>query len=237
MRQEAIGAVRGCYLFAGADASSVEALARASRVVRHPAGRPLFSAGDEADGLRILLSGLVRIWIADGDGRELTLGLMEPGDPFGEIALLDGLPRTASATPTEPGACLFLPARAMEAALMRDPKLARHLIQLLCELLRRNVETVGAFAFIGLGGRLAHKLHELALAHAELDGTTARFTRRFSQTDLAQMLGVTREAVNKRFKGLLHDGLVIQADGLLTIPDLPSLAARARAEARLGPSR
>ena len=105
--------------------------------------------------------------------------------------------------------------------------LARHLIQLLCELLRRNTEAMSAFAFLDLDSRLARKLHDLALAHAERDGTTARFTRRFSQTDLGQMLGATREAVNKRLAVLTLDGLVTQADGVFVIPDSSALAARA----------
>ncbi|MFX0540636.1 Crp/Fnr family transcriptional regulator [Roseovarius sp. S4756] len=126
-------AVKSCYLFSGAERQSIEALADASRVLKSSAGETLFQTGDAADGLRIVLSGLVRIWIADGEGHELTLALMEPGDPFGEIALLDGLPRTANATAIERSDCLMLPCKAMEEVLARDPSLARHLIQLLCE--------------------------------------------------------------------------------------------------------
>jgi CRP-like cAMP-binding protein len=230
MGQDTVAAIRSCYLFTGADRHSVEALSRSSRIVRHAAGSPVFMEGDEADGLRVVLSGLVRIWIADADGRELTLALMEPGDPFGEIALLDGLPRTANATVMEATQCLFTPVGAMDRALAENPRLARHLIQLLCEILRRNTEAMGGFAFLGLDGRLAQKLHDLALAHAELEGSRAQFTRRFSQTDLARMLGVTREALNKRLNALVHDGVVEQANGLIAIPDLPALAARARVE-------
>ena len=91
-------AIRACHLFAEADEATLANLARRSWITRHAAGGAVFMAGDEADGLRVVLEGLVRIWIADDEGRELTLALLEPGEPFGEIALLDGLPRTANAT-------------------------------------------------------------------------------------------------------------------------------------------
>ncbi|MBW8640096.1 Crp/Fnr family transcriptional regulator [Hoeflea sp. WL0058] len=233
MDQNTIAAIRSCYLFAGADQDSVAALARSSRIVSYPAGSTIFMEGDESDGLRVVLSGLTRIWIADADGRELTLALMEPGDPFGEIALLDGLPRTANATVIEATECLFTSQEVMVDLLVRDPRLARHLIQLLCEILRRNTEALSGFAFLGLDGRLAQRLHELALAHAEIEGSRARFTRKFSQTDLAQMLGVTREALNKRLKTLVHDGLVKQANGMIAIPNLAALAARAKTAEKL----
>ena len=171
------------------------------------------------------------------EGRELTLALLEPGEVFGEIALLDGLPRSANATAIEKSECLLTPASAFSAALMHDHQLAVHLIELLCEMLRRNNEAIGAFAFLGLDGRLAQKLHDLAMAHAVLDDGAARFTRRFSQLDLAQMLGVSREAVNKRLSIFAHDGLVLQTDGLFEIPDLSALSARANASAGLAKGR
>lgn len=226
MLDNKIEAIRGCYLFSGADLASLSALASASRVVRSGKGSTIFLEGDEADGLRVVLKGLVRIWIADRDGRELTLALLEPGETFGEIALLDSLPRSANATALEPTECLLTPPAALDIALAEDPKLARHLIQLQCEVLRRNTSAIGALAFLGLDVRLTQKLCDLALAHAVIDGGRAEFQRRFSQTDLAQMLGVTREAVNKRLSALAHDGLIAQADGRLVINDLPALAAR-----------
>ena len=228
MGQDTKEALRRCHLFAGADDLSVATLAKASRIVRYRARQTLFMAGDAPDGLYVLQSGLVRIWISDADGRELTIALMEPGDPFGEIALLDGLPRTANATALEPTECLLTPPAALDAALDGNLQLARHLIDLLCEYLRRNTAEMGAFAFLGLDSRLAQKLHDLALAHSVIDGGAARFTRRFSQSDLAQMLGVTREAINKRLGAFAHDGLIVQADGQTTLPDLAALAARAR---------
>ena len=226
MPPSCVEALRRCYLFADADAQSLELLGQSSHVVRYAAGSSIFCAGDESTGLYIMRSGVVRIWVADTEGRELTLALMEPGDPFGEIALLDRLPRSASATALGDTICLLTPLSAMDAALEKDPRLARHLIVQLCEILRRNTRELSSYAFLSLDARLAQKLYDLALAHAETDGKTARFTRRFSQTELAQMLGATREAVNKRLAALAHDGLVRQNDGYVTLTDLSALEAR-----------
>ena len=228
-----VAELRNCYLFANANEQTLEKLGRSSRIVKHSAGTTLFDAGDESNGLHIVLSGLVRIWVSDIEGRELTLALLEPGDPFGEISLLDKLPRSASATAIEDTSCLMTPVEALDTALEQSPKLARHLIQLLCEILRRNTRELSGFAFLGLDARMAQKLYELALAHAETDGRSARFTRRFTQTELSQMLGVTREAINKRLAALAHDGVVIQSDGHFVIPDLDALAKRARAASGL----
>lgn len=220
--------IRGCHLFSGAALDSLAPLAKASFVERRAAGEGIFSAEDEADGLRVVLSGQVRIWLDNSEGRQLTLSLLGKGDPFGEIALLDGLPRTANATCLESTECLFLPAKAVQEALQHDGSLANALILSLCELLRQNLGTLTGFAFADLDSRLALKLHELALDYAEISGPRARFSRRFSQTELAQLLGVTREAVNKRFRVLEHDGLVAQEAGFLVIHDLAALVERAR---------
>ena len=222
--------LRKCHLFAGLTQNSLAPLARASSIRVTERGAEIFAAGDAVDGLRIVVSGQVRLWIADREGRELTLLFAESGDSFGEIALLDGLPRSAAATATETTRCLFLSARAVEVALSTDHVFARHLIQSLCEILRRNIDTISGFAFSGLDARLARRLYDLAHDHAEITGHTARFTRHFSQTDLAQLLGVTREAVNKKLRVLEYDGLVQRAGGALTLPDLPRLAARAEIE-------
>lgn len=237
MGPDTIDTIRRCHLFSGADATSHVALAEASRKLKLRRGSALFVKGDEPDGLYMVLSGLIRIWISDADGRELTLALLEPGEIFGEIALLDGLPRSANATAIEASECLLTPAAAFSTVLERDHRLAVHVIELLCEMLRRNNEAIGAFAFLGLDGRLAQKLHDLAMAHAILSDGAARFTRRFSQLDLAQMLGVSREAVNKRLSIFAHDGLVVQADGMFEIPDLAALSDRATASAGLAKGR
>ncbi|MEM8836935.1 MAG: Crp/Fnr family transcriptional regulator, partial [Pseudomonadota bacterium] len=194
LQAEKEAAIRSSYLFADLDDAMVGRLADASLIETAGKGRLVFEAGDEADGLRIVLSGLLRIWVNDDEGQELTITLAEAGDCLGEIALLDGAPRTANATVMESSRLLFLGQGVFHEILEGNFAFARQLIMLLCERLRRNTDDLSGFAFDDLQVRLARKIHELAFAHAAISGGGARFERAFSQTELAQMLGATREA-------------------------------------------
>lgn len=226
-RAARLSQIRQCYLFSNAADESLLPLVQASYIRKSSAKQEIFAVGDEADGLRIILSGEVRIWLADEEGRELTLAFLGNGDAFGEVALLDGLPRTANATTTRATECLFLSAAAVERAMETDPSLAKQLIFALCELMRRNLGTISGFAFAGLEARLAQLLTELAVDHADVTENRAVFSRKFSQTDLALLLGVSREAVNKRFKSFEQEGLVATKDARLVLPDMRALAERA----------
>lgn len=222
-----VAIIRQCYLFCDARDDSLRRLAAHSQIETVPKRRDIFSAGDASDGLRILLSGLVRIWINDAEGRELTLNLIEAGDAFGEIALLDRSERSANATAVDEARFLMLRQAGFDAVLADDPALARHLIALLCERLRANTEDLFGFAFQDMEARLARKLYDLALSHAEMSGdNAARFTRKFSQSELAAMLGATREAINKRLAALSGQGIVAVDGGWLTILDLEALRQR-----------
>ncbi|WP_160775700.1 Crp/Fnr family transcriptional regulator [Stappia sediminis] len=222
-REAREAALRECFLFADLDREILEKIARVTLPVRFQRNQQLFEQGEEANGLYIVQNGLVRIWISSEDGRELTINLIEPGDALGEIALLDGLPRTANATALEPSEMLFLSRPEFVRLLDADPLLSRHIVELLCERLRRNTEDLSNFAFFDLRQRLAAKLLELAIAHATISEGGATFHRRFSQTALAQMLAASREAVNKALSGLSQRGLVTVDGGTITIPDMERL--------------
>jgi len=231
MQSDKADIIRKCYLFTEASADSINRLADYSLVETAPRNRSLFEAGDEVDGLRIVIDGLIRIWINDIEGRELTLTLIEPGEAFGEIALLDGDLRSANATVADASRILLLKRDAFDKVLDDDPNLARHLILLLCDRLRRNTQDLHGFAFQDLRVRLGQKLYELAMAHAEMDGQGAKMTRKFSQTEFAQMLGATREAVNKRLAAMSFDGIVIVKNGWIEIPYLDALRREAERSA------
>lgn len=221
---ETVHSLRQCYLFTEASEESLLPLAKATRVQSLFAKSDIFAVEDAADGLRIVVSGEVRIWLADSNGRELTLAFLSAGDAFGEVALLDGLPRTANATTTRATECLFLPTEAVERAIETDPSLAKHLIYSLCDLMRRNLGTISGFAFSGLDRRLAQLLCDLAVDHADIQNNKATFLRKFSQTDLALLLGVSREAVNKHLKTLENEGFIAFEGIYLVLTDMAALA-------------
>ncbi|CAH1672067.1 Crp/Fnr family transcriptional regulator [Chelatococcus asaccharovorans] len=204
-------------IFGGLDEACLARIAREAQAVTFPAGACLFRQDDEADGLYILSAGLVRIHIGHRDGRELTLALLDPGDVIGEIALLDGLPRTATATALAPTRTVFVGRKAFVRLLAEIPQLAVHVILVLCDRLRQNTEQLTANAFLDLRHRLLKVLRALAVAHGQIEAERATVPTRFTQTDIAQMLGVTREAVNKQFRALARDGVIELTPGAIVL--------------------
>lgn len=216
--------IRNSVIFGGVDDELLRTLVQLSRTRRIRKGTMLFQQGDEGDALYGVVEGLIRICIAGESGKELTLGLMEPGDIFGEIALLDGLSRSADAYAAEDAILLVIDRMQFVPLLERGGKLARHVIELLCERLRENTERLGEHAFLNLGARLARKLQALAIAHGRRDGGAITIEVKLSQTELAQMLGVTREAVNKQLQTWTRPGLLQLDRGHITIADEKKLA-------------
>jgi CRP-like cAMP-binding protein len=158
----------------------------------------IFAQGDPGDSLLGLVAGQVRISATTAGGKEVFLNIMEPGDSFGEIAVLDGNTRTASAdalTDTE----LFVVRRPDLLALIeRDGKLAAHLIALLCQRLRWTSELIEEAAFLTVPERLARRLLRLAEEHGRcVDGVV---TLHISQGDLASFMSVSRQIVNQHLQ-------------------------------------
>lgn len=215
--------LRGSFIFRDVDEAAVERLAAVAQVRALERGQLLFSQGDDGNALYAVAKGLVRIWIGGAGGKELTLAMMEQGDVFGEIALLDGLSRTTSATAAADCALLVLSRGTFLEVLREDANLAQHLIELLCERMRNNTETISDFAFLDLRGRLARKLHELAIAHGEQTKAGILIGLRLSQSELAQMLGVTREAVNKQLHAWVEKNVLKLDKGKVVVRDMKAL--------------
>ena len=217
--------LRRSFIFRDLDEQILGRLARLSQTHRVAADTLLFQQGEEGDALYGIAEGLVRIWVSGEAGKELTLALLEPGDVFGEVALLDGLPRSASADAVEDCLLVVVRREAFLPLLAAESGLARHVIELLCERLRESTDRASEFAFLGLAARLARKLQALAVAHGQDEkGGAIRITLKLSQGELAQMLGVSREAVNKQLKAWTQEGLVHHEQGQVVITDRKRLA-------------
>jgi CRP-like cAMP-binding protein len=220
--------LRGSYMFRDLAPELLHRLAHLCHVRTLPAGTVLFQQGDEGDALYGVVSGLIRIAVAGEAGKELTLGLMEPGDVFGEIALLDGLTRTAGAQAVENSVLLVVQRAHFLQMLEAEPGLARHIIELLCERLRINTDRITEYAFLNLHARLARTLESLAISHGRHGDDGVRIDLQMSQSELAQMLGVTREAVNKQLKSWSQAGVLRVERGTITVCDMRALADAAR---------
>lgn len=182
------------------------------------AGQVLFRRGDAGATVYVVASGRVKITSAAGL-RELLLAIIEPGSMFGELALLDGRPRSASAVALSPARLLVLHRRDLLALLAAHPPAALALLGELAARIRRLNHTLEEREALSIPARLARKLLELGDRLPEL---TLR------QQELGDMVGATRESVNKHLRAWAQAGLVATLRGRLTLLDRDGLAALAR---------
>ncbi len=204
-----------------------DALARlAARCVRRTYGRNqfLWYQGDDGAHLIVVASGLVKVVLSSPQGGEVVLTTLGPGEISGELAVLDGSPRSASVVAAEPTTVLLLTRATVLDMLNRYPSVLDALLRSLGNLIRRITEQAGDFVFLDLGGRVAKLLLHLAEAHGA--GSTV-LDLRLTQSDLAAMVGATRPAVNRVLQNLVGRG-VIEVDGQrIVLVNLAELRRRA----------
>lgn len=186
--------------FGALGGEAVRAVAALCVSRRFGAGKALFFKGDPGDALYAVRRGQIRIATGTGEGRRLTLNLLGPGDVFGEVALLDGRPRTADAIAAEPAELFVIRRRDFIGLLERDPKVAVRVIELLCERIRWMSDRMEESVLLPLPARLARRL----IALSEDYGTDVLV----SQHELAGFVGAARESVNRQLRIWQKDGLV-----------------------------
>jgi CRP/FNR family cyclic AMP-dependent transcriptional regulator len=222
----AVDSLRRCALFAHVDEESLRALASQMRRRRFRRGEVIFHQGDIGDSLQVVASGGVKIVLPSQEGDEAIIASLHPGEFFGELALLDGAPRSTTATALEATETLALPRDRFLALLDDDHKIVRALLHALAEELRRLTGHVEELHFLDLAGRLAIRLVRLARI-ADQDATgRVELDWPFTQSDLAAMIGGTRQSVNKLLSGLVDDGLIVIERDTIVITDLAALEGR-----------
>jgi CRP/FNR family cyclic AMP-dependent transcriptional regulator len=186
--------------FAGLGPEAIEAIAALCAMRRLAAGETLFLKGDSGDALFAVRRGTIRISTSTEAGKRLTLNLLGPGDVFGEVALLDGQPRTADATAIEASELLAVRRSDFVALLQRRPNVALRVIELLCARIRWMSERMEESALLPLPVRLARRLVGLAEDYgSEIN---------VSQEELAIFVGASRESVNRQLQDWKNDGLL-----------------------------
>jgi CRP/FNR family cyclic AMP-dependent transcriptional regulator len=185
-------------------------------------GDLLFREGDPADALYIVIRGRLAIAIANPiDNRETVVSLMEPGDLFGEMAMLDDGPRSAMARALEPSTVLSIPHETVLTLFRQQPDLLWGVTRLLAHRLRVMDETLADSVFLDVTGRTAKRLLELSEGADE-------FTLPVTQEELAGMVGASRERVNKAIASFIRLGWIDQSERKYTIRKRESLQIRAR---------
>lgn len=198
-------------------------LLRPSIVKRVQRRRVVFRRGDRGDGLYGVLAGRILITIDSADGKELILNSHGTGEFFGEIALLDKVGRSASAVAGEDSELLFVGRDAFQGFLSSRPEAMNRIISVLCARLRRSTHVIEDAAFLNVSSRLAKQVMSLARESGP-GGTDGRHpTVRISQADLAHMLGVSREFVNKQLKIWRAAGIVELGRRTMAVRDMRAL--------------
>jgi CRP/FNR family transcriptional regulator, cyclic AMP receptor protein len=199
-------------LFAQMDESSRRELIAQAIPRSFATGETVCRIGDPGGSMMAVLTGTVRISLPTVKGKEIILGDLHAGELFGEIALLDGKPRSANATALTKCELLVLERRNVIPLLARNPAACLQLMELLCARIRRSDERMADLAFFELPTRLA----KLLLSYvAEKTGKESRLS--LSQTELAEMVGATRENVNRCLRDWQRRGLVKLQDGWTVI--------------------
>jgi CRP-like cAMP-binding protein len=226
----AVAALRRCRLFAGADDDVLRAVAATLRLRRYRRGETIFHQGDPGDAMFIVQEGSVRIVLPGPDGTgDAILASMGPGAYFGELVLLDGAPRSASAVAVAATETLMLGRVAFVELLRSQPGLAASLIAGLASELRRLTEDVEELRFLDLHGRVAARLVRAARTIGELNADgLLEAPWPHTQGDLAAMVGGTRPSVNRVLVDLTERGLVKFLPGTLIVPDVGRLEGEAQ---------
>ncbi len=213
-------------LFRGLPAPALEQIAGLATQTRYRAGESVFRQGDPGNAIYAVVTGRIRISAGTADGREMSLNIMEPGDTFGEIALLDGGTRTATATATEPSELVSIRRDHFVGLLEREPRVALELLRLCGERLRWTSGLVEDAAFLDAPARLAKRLLSIGELHGQR--AAAGLTVKISQEDLATFLGVSRQLVNQQLQGWKAKGWVALGRGSVTIREETALRQAAR---------
>ena len=208
-------------LFSGADPASLTTLAAVSRERSLVRGDVLFNEGDDPDALYIVLRGRIAIANQSFDKRESVYALMEPGDLFGEMGMLDDLPRSAMARALEPSTVLQIPYDPVLGILRTNPDLLWGVAKMLAGRIRSMDEALSDSVFLDVTGRTAKRLLELADGEDE-------FMLPVTQEELAGMVGASRERVNKAIASFIRLGWIEQHDRRYRILLRDRLELRAR---------
>jgi CRP/FNR family cyclic AMP-dependent transcriptional regulator len=215
------------FIFQALDAETRRDLAAHAYVRRHKAGELIFGMGSPGQSMMAIAEGQVRISVVTPTARDVILAELDRGDVFGEIALLDGGERSADAYARTNIALVVLERAALLETMRQKPQLSLKLIELLCARLRRSDERMMEIAFLELPVRVAKVL--LGATAQGADGSSPRARISFSQSEIADRIGGSRENVNRCLGKWQKQGLIEIRDGWLIVLDRSGLEAIADA--------
>ena len=213
-------------LFADLPDEDIRALMAVARKRTFRAGEVIFHREDVGQVLYVIKEGKVNICLMSPEGQEISLVVLGKGDFFGELAILDGLPRSTDAIALERVECYTLQRSDFHNAIMKNPKIAIQVLEILSRRLRKTDDKVEDLVVLDVYGRVAKKLLDLAHEHGVNTEDGTRIDMRLTQQDLASMVGASRESVNKVLGYFTDKGYISSDKHKITLHRINELKQR-----------
>ncbi|GAS93660.1 Crp/Fnr familytranscriptional regulator [Mycolicibacterium canariasense] len=215
-------------LFRGVAPEAVEAVTRKMQWASFARGEAVFTAGEPGDCLHVIVSGRVKVGRRIADGREVLLAVMGPSDMFGELSIFDPGPRTSTVTALTELHTAVMDRPGFAEWLEDCPQIAEQLLQVLARRLRRTNDTMSDLIFTDVPGRTAKQLLQLADRFGQTERNAVRLDHGLTQVELAQLIGASRETVNKALSDFAARGWLRMQEKSILIDQPAKLAKRAR---------
>lgn len=220
---DATASLSSIELFEGLGGSDRDALARLCRWQRYAAHQYIVGHQDETNDVYFIVGGRVHVTIFSPSGKEVSFADLPAGKSFGEMAAIDGAPRSATVIALSDTVLASMSAEAFRRVLNDYPDVAAKMMQYLVGLVRRLSDRVVEFSVLAVRNRIHAELLRLARDQG-LDGDTAVITPVPTHSDIASRVSTHREAVTRELNALTRDGLIERRDGTLVIVNIARLA-------------
>ena len=215
-------------IFQGVDPAAIEVLTESLERVEFPRGTVIFNEGEPGDRLYIVSTGKVKIGRRSPDGRENLLSIFGPSDMFGELSIFDPGPRTSTATTVTDVRAYTMDRNALREWIAQRPEIAEQLLRVVARRLRRTNNLLADLIFTDVPGRVAKALLQLAQRFGSQEAGLLRVTHDLTQEEIAQLVGASRETVNKALADFASRGWLRLEGKSVLILEPDRLARRAR---------
>jgi CRP-like cAMP-binding protein len=220
--------IRRAPIFTALDDASAATLRESMTQVKVSKGQTLFKEGDAGDRLFVVVEGKLKLGTSSGDGRENLLSILGPGDMFGELSLFDPGPRTATATAVTDARVLALANDQVIGWVTAHPQVSLQLFKRLARRLRRTNEVLADLVFADVPGRVAKAIMDLGERFGTKKDDGLHVNHELTQEELAQLVGASRETVNKALADFAGRGWVRLEPRAVVVLDYERLSKRGR---------
>jgi len=222
------GQIKGIVLFQGVSAERIKFLISQALIRKFKPGEMVIGEEEQIRSFYVVISGQLKLYRSSVEGREQTLQLLGPGDPFGLCTAFatDSFPANAMAIVES--SVLLIPGTVIEETARQEPAILFNIIQILSQRLKDSMELIESLALKEIPGRLASFLCQLLPEESADKKASVKLT--ISQRELSKILGATPEALSRALRKMVNDGILSTAGRVITILDREALAQLAEGE-------